>query len=271
MINKSELASHYLKNSWSSSEIKLQYKMHVTVMYDPKIMLLSFGISFLGAYITICLCEQFRICSLTGNQPKVMNKTGLLAMMALSLGGIGVWSMHFVGMSAMKLVVTSTGEEIHTSFRVLSTLISLIIMLAFAWLGLYVGSKDKIFTKTKKEIVQDFVKDSSSMSFEQIRQIKSSQIMFIISTQAPYHLMGGGLLTGLGVCVMHFLGMWALEFDGEIDWDKGIIAASVIIALLASTTAFWILYRLLSLYPSMEALRLGSAVIMAGHEIVYET
>jgi NO-binding membrane sensor protein with MHYT domain len=62
---------------------------------------------------------------------------------------------------------------------------------------------------------------------------------------------------------MHFLGMWGMSFEGVIVWDKGIIAASVLIALLASTLAQWTLFRLLSLYPKMETLRLGSAFVMA--------
>ncbi len=57
--------------------------------------------------------------------------------------------------------------------------------------------------------------------------------------------------------------MWAMSFDGHIVWDEGIIAASILIALVASTAAFWILFRLLSLYPHMEVLRLASAFIMA--------
>ncbi len=53
-----------------------------------------------------------------------------------------------------------------------------------------------------------------------------------------------------------------MAFPGDIAWDSGIIASSIVIALVASTAAFWILFRLLSLYPQKEVLRLGSAAIM---------
>ena len=54
--------------------------------------------------------------------------------------------------------------------------------------------------------------------------------------------------------------MWAIDFPGT--YNYGIVAASVLIALIACTAAFWILYRLLSLYPHMETLRIASAVVM---------
>eukprot|EP01034_Spumella_vulgaris_P022942 gene22942-29127_t len=72
----------------------------------------------------------------------------------------------------------------------------------------------------------------------------------------------GGLCTGSGVVVMHYLGMSAIAFPGKITWDYGVIVASILIALVASMAAFWILFRLLSLYPQKELLRLGSAVVM---------
>ncbi len=62
---------------------------------------------------------------------------------------------------------------------------------------------------------------------------------------------------------MHYLGMWAMSFEGHIVWDEGVIASSIVIALVASTAAFWILFRLLSLYPHMEILRIASSLVMA--------
>jgi hypothetical protein len=52
-------------------------------------------------------------------------------------------------------------------------------------------------------------------------------------------------------------------FEGEIEWNYGVVAVSVVIALIAAPVAFWILFRLLSLFPFIEALRQISAIIMA--------
>ncbi len=234
----------------------------VTAEFNPNIVILSAGISFLGAYITICLCEQFRMCSTGENKPKILNKRGLLVMMATSLGGVGIWSMHFVGMSAMKLK-TPDGEPIHIQFHLFSTIVSLLCVLLFAWLGLYISSMDIVFTKNKRQIVELFMSNSSSLSMKQVRNIHGSQIILLIGTKSVHHLCIGGLLAGAGVCVMHYLGMWAMDFQGNIVYNYGVVAASVLIAVIASTAAFWILFRLLSLYPHMEVMRVGSAVVMA--------
>eukprot|EP01034_Spumella_vulgaris_P029720 gene29720-36812_t len=101
------------------------------------------------------------------------------------------------------------------------------------------------------------------MTLQQIQGIKNGRgFAFIICTQSLAGLMFGGLCTGSGVVVMHYLGMSAMSFPGEITWNISIMCVSILIALGASTVAFWILFRLLSLYPQKEVLRVGSACIM---------
>jgi NO-binding membrane sensor protein with MHYT domain len=47
----------------------------------------------------------------------------------------------------------------------------------------------------------------------------------------------GGIGTGLGVAAMHYTGMAALDLHGEIDYDPGLVIASVVIAVVAATAA----------------------------------
>ena len=54
-----------------------------------------------------------------------------------------------------------------------------------------------------------------------------------------------------------------MVFEGHIKWNPGIVAASVIIAIIAASAAYWILFRLLSLFPDLEVLRIACAVIMS--------
>ena len=51
--------------------------------------------------------------------------------------------------------------------------------------------------------------------------------------------------------------------DADIHWNAGIIAAAAIIAAVAATAAYWILFRFLALYPHIEVFRFASAVIAA--------
>ncbi|MEU2779017.1 MHYT domain-containing protein, partial [Streptomyces sp. NPDC007162] len=52
-------------------------------------------------------------------------------------------------------------------------------------------------------------------------------------------LWGAGVVTGLGVAAMHYLGMAALRFDGTIHYAPLTVALSVLIAIAAATAALW--------------------------------
>ena len=48
-----------------------------------------------------------------------------------------------------------------------------------------------------------------------------------------------GVLTGSGVLAMHYTGMRAMHVAGEVRFDPGLVAASAVIAVVASTVALW--------------------------------
>ncbi len=48
-----------------------------------------------------------------------------------------------------------------------------------------------------------------------------------------------GLFMGVGVAAMHYTGMSAMNIDGTTTWDKRLIVASVVIAVVASIVALW--------------------------------
>ncbi|GAB2870647.1 MHYT domain-containing protein [Streptomyces mayteni] len=48
-----------------------------------------------------------------------------------------------------------------------------------------------------------------------------------------------GTFTGLGVAAMHYLGMAAIRFNGEIRYDAFTVVLSVLIAVVAATAALW--------------------------------
>ncbi|WP_419998700.1 MHYT domain-containing protein [Streptomyces boninensis] len=53
-------------------------------------------------------------------------------------------------------------------------------------------------------------------------------------------LMTGGLITGLGVAAMHYLGMAGMRFAGHISYDTTTLLMSIVIAVLAATGALWL-------------------------------
>jgi NO-binding membrane sensor protein with MHYT domain len=52
-------------------------------------------------------------------------------------------------------------------------------------------------------------------------------------------LVGAGVLSGLGVAGMHYMGMSAIRFQGELSYDTALVALSCAIAVVAATAAFW--------------------------------
>jgi len=73
-----------------------------------------------------------------------------------------------------------------------------------------------------------------------------------------YKVLLGGLFTGLGVSAMHYTGMFALHVGGALSYDPGLVGASVLIAVVASTVALWFTVRIKGWRPIISA-----AIIMA--------
>ncbi|MDT9687773.1 MHYT domain-containing protein [Streptomyces sp. P9(2023)] len=55
----------------------------------------------------------------------------------------------------------------------------------------------------------------------------------------PLTLVTGGTITGLGIATMHYLGMAGMRLQGTIGYDTLTVALSVVIAVVAATTALW--------------------------------
>jgi NO-binding membrane sensor protein with MHYT domain len=53
-------------------------------------------------------------------------------------------------------------------------------------------------------------------------------------------LVIGGVIIGLGVAGMHYLGMAAMSMPGSMSFDLPLVAVSVVIAIVAGTAALWI-------------------------------
>jgi diguanylate cyclase (GGDEF)-like protein/PAS domain S-box-containing protein len=120
-----------------------------------------------------------------------------LAAAALALGG-GIWSMHFVGMLALRMPMPVT-------YEVELTLVSLLLPILVVGTGLFILS-------------------------------------WFGNGIGP--LLAAGLLAGLGVVAMHYSGMAAMRMPGvSIVYDERLVSASVVIAIVAATAAFWLAFR----------------------------
>ncbi|MFL6711069.1 MAG: putative bifunctional diguanylate cyclase/phosphodiesterase [Massilia sp.] len=77
------------------------------------------------------------------------------------------------------------------------------------------------------------------------------------------HLVGGGVLMGIGICVMHYLGMYAMQMAPAIEYNPRIVAASVAIAIGAAIAALWLAFTLRGGNSLLgHAKKAGAAVVM---------
>jgi NO-binding membrane sensor protein with MHYT domain len=87
--------------------------------------------------------------------------------------------------------------------------------------------------------------------------------LFIVTKgrgRTPY-LLAGGVLTGVGVVGMHYLGMYAMNMSVEVSYDPVFVALSVVIAIAAAIAALWFALRVGGLVKIIgAALLMGIAV-----------
>ena len=74
-------------------------------------------------------------------------------------------------------------------------------------------------------------------------------------------LVLGGVIIGLGVASMHYIGMSAIRVQGSLSYNPLLVAASIVIAVIAGTAALWAAVRLHTLMSTIVAsLIMGVAV-----------
>mgnify|MGYP000143748810 CR=1 FL=1 len=66
---------------------------------------------------------------------------------------------------------------------------------------------------------------------------------WVSAVTIPFSAMAGGVLVGLGVASMHYTGMSAYHIDGLVNWNRGYVAASIAVIILASAVALHLMRR----------------------------
>lgn len=65
--------------------------------------------------------------------------------------------------------------------------------------------------------------------------------LFIVGFGRPsvIKVLSGGLFAGVGVAAMHYTGMAAMRLPATVTYDRTLVIASVVIAVVAATVALW--------------------------------
>ncbi len=82
---------------------------------------------------------------------------------------------------------------------------------------------------------------------------------------SPARLVAAGITMGLGVCGMHYLGMYGMRFNGVFAWNWPLVALSVGIAMVAATAALWLAFRAKGMGLSVLAALVMAVAVCAMH------
>jgi methyl-accepting chemotaxis protein len=95
--------------------------------------------------------------------------------------------------------------------------------------------------------------------------VTSTGIAVAIYIPARWSAAAGGGIVGTGIACMHYLGMWAIEVPGHIEWSWDLIAASIVLGLLFGTAALPVAIKMNNRRGTILAAVLLALAIVSHH------
>jgi NO-binding membrane sensor protein with MHYT domain len=156
----------------------------------------AYGILTPGvAYIMSCVGSALGLlCTTRARAVNGWTRVRWLVLGAASIGGTGIWVMHFIGMLGFAV------QDTAIRYNVAKTLISLALAIVVVGVGMSIAGRRR---------------------------------------NSVAGLVTGGVITGGGVAIMHYMGMAAMSLRGTVEYDPLKVTLSVLIAVVAATAALW--------------------------------
>ncbi|WP_137919866.1 MHYT domain-containing protein [Hydrogenophaga sp. 2FB] len=181
--------------------------------YDMVLVVASYVISVLGSFAALAHTKYLYRADGTVNR-------SMAAGAAVALGGVGIWSMHFVGMMGYRLPL----PVVYDGFW---TLLSLLAAIVIAGIALILAGGGGRFSKPG--------------------------------------WLAGSLLAGVGVCVMHYMGMYAMNLRADMSLDLQVVMISFAIAVTASAAALWLAFHVRKVWHRVLASLIMGLAVCAMH------
>jgi NO-binding membrane sensor protein with MHYT domain len=172
--------------------------MPLDVAYSPFLVLSSLAVAIMGAFAALRLTSNLRFLSAARRKSRVAQ--GAIAL------GVGIWSMHFVGMLAVDLPLPISYDPLRT----LGSALIAILTTGSALLFLHFGTRTRV------------------------------------------RIVCAGVLTGMGIVAMHYLGMSAISANCLVSYSQPGVLLATAIGIAASIAAMELAYSRRSL---------GSAIV----------
>ncbi|RUO77715.1 putative bifunctional diguanylate cyclase/phosphodiesterase [Idiomarina seosinensis] len=163
--------------------------------YDIWLVLLSYVIAFIASLSALKILDRAY-----GYRSKVRQR-GWVAATAV-IAGIGVWSMHFIGMLAFELPISVSHSVGLTLFSMLPA------------------------------IIGNFIAYSLHLYAHQLQEQQS-----LSSRKKVVLTLTSGAILGAGIGLMHYLGMEAMVLAADLRYHPGWFAGSIIVAVVLGVLA----------------------------------
>ncbi|MDH3767623.1 MAG: ATP-binding protein [Gammaproteobacteria bacterium] len=226
----------------------------MTGTFDPFLVALSFLVAVIASYTALELSR--RVATSYGLGQKLWLVAGAFSM------GIGIWTMHFVGMLAFSMPMAF-------SYNVPITIASLLVGVAASAFTIYIASRETnslpmiclsgVFLgcgiagmhytgmeamRMDATIVYDPTLVAASIAIAIVAAIAAIWIAFTLVKFASQHLLklkiGAAIIMGIAICGMHYTGMYAAKYKplpninmvSGADVDQTVMAVTLAIAAL---------------------------------------
>lgn len=185
------------------------------------LLFLAYIVSVVGCVVGLACTRQSAVASTE------RARIGWLAMAAVSIGGIGIWLMHFIAMLGFSV----TGSV--TRYNLAWTVLSALLAIGATMIGLLtIGRKVNIWTLLIGGVVMGIavnvmhytgmnaIRIQGSVSYDTALVAASVVIAVVAGTlslwftlvlQKPILLLAAGLVMGVAVVGMHYTGMAAVS------------------------------------------------------------
>lgn len=187
--------------------------------YDPMLVLASFLVSTAGAYTALWVTA-----SMLKDQQRGASKLNIF-LAGLALGGVGIWSMHFLGMIAYQV-------PMGVGYHPFETLLSLVAAVAVSSVALgYIAAEKVSFRRllvagplaglavaAMHYLGMDAMRFGGYFDWSWNLVALSVVIAMVAATAALWlafhahsrmHRVGAAVVMGAAVCTMHYTGMAA--------------------------------------------------------------
>lgn len=241
----------------------------VNTSWDPGLIALSFAFAVIGSFVALSAATRLR------NRRGALDWNSVLTI-GVALGGVGVWSMHFIGMLALQM-------DVGSSYSMLETLVSLVaaVLATAGSVAFAARNPDSLarllvagFLLGMSVVVMHYLgmfglKIYGFISWD-MALVGASMLIAVVAATAALWLafnsktlsrrVGASVVMGIAVCAMHYTGMAAAEFicttsqRAAIPQGSGFISALRLpLLVIATTVMLTVLLSLDQLYQHLRA------------------